>query len=234
METPALLSLVGSTVSALTTIVLVFLTAKYVKLTHALVEEARVAKYPNVYVDVEFDEMDVKFVVGNSGGSAAVDIQFDVKDSVPWRKIENFPIGIKSISAVENGISYLAPGRILKFQAGYVERDPEFFAKGSTIDISLTFRTEMGMSLRRQYTIELRSYAGILLETFRNPEREVAQAIRDAESSRRSRESFTKRTNNLFRKACPSCGELVTPVAKKCPHCLEFIPDEQPPKKEDS
>ncbi|MEK6762379.1 MAG: hypothetical protein AABY96_06655 [Nitrospirota bacterium] len=197
------------------------------KLTHALVEEARVAKYPNVYVDIEFDDMDVKFVVGNSGQSAAVDIKFDVKDSVPWRKIQNFPTGIKSISAVENGISYLAPGRILKFQAGYVEHDSEFFAKGSTIDISLTFKTETGMSLQRQHTIELRSYAGILLETFQNPEREVARAIRDTESSRRSKESLTNHTKNLFKKACPSCGEFVKPTAKKCIHCLEVIPDVQ-------
>jgi hypothetical protein len=226
MDTFALVSLVGSSVSALTTIVLAFLTAKYVKLTHALVEEARVARYPNVYVDIEFDDMDVKFIVGNSGQSAAVDIKFDVKDSVPWRKIQNFPTGIKSISAVGSGISYLAPGRILKFQAGYVEHDSAFFAKGSEIDISLTFKTETGKSLQRQHTVELRSYAGILLETFRNPEREVARAIRDTESARRSNESLTNHTKNLFKKACPSCGEFVKQTAKKCIHCLEVIPEE--------
>lgn len=109
-------SLFISSISALTTIVLALLTAWYVQLTHALVEEARVAKYPNVYVDVEFDDIDVKFVVGNSGGSAAVDIQFDVKDSVPWRKIGGSQTGIKSISAVERGISYLAPGERLSFK----------------------------------------------------------------------------------------------------------------------
>ncbi len=225
MDTPALLSLTGSLASTLATIILVFLTGRYVKLTHALVEEARVAKYPNVYVDVEFNETDVKFIVGNSGETAAADIQFNVKDTVPWRKIEKFPTGIKSISAVESGISYLAPGRALKFQAGYVERNPTFFAEGSTIDISLTFKTETGVSLHRQYTIELRSYAGILLETFRNPELEVARAIRDTESSRRSSESFTSRTSNLFKKACPSCGERVAHAAKKCPHCMENIPE---------
>ena len=232
MDTPGLLSLVGSLASTLATIVLVFLTGKYVRLTHALVEEARVAKYPNVYVDIEFDETDVKFIVGNSGGTAAIDIQFDVKDSVPWRKIDKFPAGINSISVVEHGISYLAPGRILKFPAGYVACDPGFFASGSAIDISLTFKTETGMTVHRQCIIELRSYAGILLETFRNPERDVAKAIHDAESSRRSHESFASSTKNFFKKACPSCGEQVASAAKKCPHCLEVIPDEQPlPKK---
>lgn len=227
MTISELISLLVSSISATTTIALVILTAKYVKLTHALVEEAKVSKYPNIYVDLEFDEAEVKFIVGNSGGSAAMDIKINVTDSVPWRKVQQFQTGITSISAVENGISYLAPGRILKFQAGYVERCPEFFAKGSTIDIALTFKTETGKVLHRQYTIELHSYSNILLETFQNPEREVAKAIRDTESSRRTHESITNRKSGLFKKTCPSCGELVQRMAKKCFHCLEVIPNEQ-------
>jgi RNA polymerase subunit RPABC4/transcription elongation factor Spt4 len=29
----------------------------------------------------------------------------------------------------------------------------------------------------------------------------------------------------MFKKVCPSCGELVASKARKCPHCHEFIPE---------
>ena len=225
MDTASILSAVGAVASAIATIVLVGLTGRYVKLTHALVEESRQAKYPNVFVDVEFDEIDVKFLVGNSGTTPALDIHFDVKDQVPWRKIGNHPSGITAIVAVQKGISYLAPGRTLKFSAGYIEHDPKFFAEGSSIDITLEFRTEDGAELRRQFTIDLQSYAGILFETFRDPQREVAQAIRDSEHSHRSDESVTSQIHNMFKKVCPFCGELVASKARKCPHCHEAIPE---------
>lgn len=228
MDTPALLSLIGSLSSALATVILVFLTGRYVRLTHALVQEAKLAKYPNVFVDVEFDEIDVKFIVGNSGSTPALDVTFNVKDSVPWRKLKDFPSGLASISAVQKGIAYLAPGRTLKFQAGYVDYDPKFFADGSTIDIALSFKTESGQTLNRQFTIELRSYAGILLESFRDPEREVAKAIRDAEFHRRSDQSMSTSIRGMFKKSCPSCGEQVSRAARKCPHCHDPIPAEPP------
>jgi hypothetical protein len=224
MDTAALLSAIGAIASAIATIVLVGLTGKYVKLTHALVEESRQSKYPNVFVDIEFDQRDVKFLVGNSGSTPALDIRFDIKDQVPWRKIGGRSSGIDSISAVKTGISYLAPGRTLKFNAGYIDNDPKFFAEGSSIEITLAFKNEAGIELHREFTIDLQSYSGILFETFLDPQREVARAIRDSERDRRSSETGN-RMHNLFKKSCPSCGEMVASKATKCPHCHEGIPE---------
>ncbi len=56
--------------------------------------------------------MDLKFLMGNAGESAAIDIHFDVNPSVPWHSNGDHPTGINSIEAVKNGISYLALGRV--------------------------------------------------------------------------------------------------------------------------
>lgn len=223
MDFATLASSIGSVASAIATIVLVVLTAKYVRLTHALVEESRQAKYPNVFVDIEFDEINVKFLVGNAGDTPALNIQFQITDQVPWRTTGSRTTGINAITAVKSGISYLAPGRTLKFNAGYVEHDTGFFAQGSSIEVLLTFETEDREKLTRQSSIDLTSYTDILFETFKDPQREVAKAIRDSSHDRHSGGAMEKLLHNMFKKSCPSCRELISSKATKCPHCQDFV-----------
>ncbi|MDP3512808.1 MAG: hypothetical protein Q8S20_08660 [Sulfuritalea sp.] len=226
MDIAAVVGVVGSVASAIATIILAVLTGRYVRLTNSLVEEAKAAKFPNVYVDIEFDSFEVRFIVGNAGSMPATNIRFQVTDNVPWRKMEKFESGFESVSAIRSGISYLAPGRILKYNAGFVDRDPAFFSDTSSIEILLTFETDSGVTVKREFAIELRAYSGVLLESFTHPEREVAKAIRDAESHRASRET-TKTIFTGRKKRCTFCGESISIVAKKCPHCLEFLPEQE-------
>jgi hypothetical protein len=223
MDIPSQVSLFSAIASATATVILAVLTAWYVRLTHTLVKEAKSAKLPNVFVDLEFDSFQVKFVIGNTGTSPALDVHLDIEDSIPWRKIGEHPTGLSSLAIVKNGLKYLAPGRTLKFSAGFADNSPEFFAAGSSVTITLSYETEERATITRDLTIELQSYAGVLFESFIDPEREVASAIRDAESSRSLNESSKNLLNRSFRKLCPICGELISPDAKKCPHCLEFI-----------
>lgn len=223
MDTPSLVSLVGATASAVATVLLTVLTAWYVRLTHALVKEAQSAKLPNVFVDLEFDSYQVKFVIGNTGASPALNVHLDIEDSIPWREIGKHPTGLSSLAVVKSGLKYLAPGRTLKFIAGYADNSPEFFAAGSEVSIAIRYETELGTYITRNFTIDLQSYSGVLLESFIDPEREVAAAIRDAESNRSSHESTNNIMRKVFQKPCPICGEQISPRAKKCPHCLEFI-----------
>lgn len=223
MDTPALVSLIGSTASAVATVILAGLTAWYVRLTHALVEETRTNRFPNVFADIEFDSHSVKFVLGNAGSSPALDVKLKVTDSVSWRQIQGNPTGLSEISVVKHGIGYLAPGRVLKFQAGYVTYDADFFAKGNTIEIEIAFTTEAGKSVTRQFSIDLQSYSGVLFESFSDPEREVAAAIRDAERHRSSHDPIKSMISRFGTKSCPSCGERIPSSAKKCPKCHEFI-----------
>lgn len=226
MYTPTIVTLVGSTASAVATVILAVLTGWYVKLTHALVEEARSNKFPNVFADIEFDSHSIKFVIGNAGSSPALDVKFKVKDSVPWQQIQNHPTGLSELAVVKHGIGYLAPGRVLKFQAGHVRYDVDFFAEGNTIEIEITFSTEAKKPVTRQFSIDLYSYSGVLFESFSDPEREVARAIRDVESRRLSKDPLKSIISRFETKSCPSCGERIPSSAKKCPKCHEFIPAE--------
>ena len=174
MDATALVSFVGSTASAVATVLLAGLTAWYVRLTHALVEEAKAAKRPNVIVDLEFDTIDVKFLVGNTGSSPAYNLRIPVEDSIPWRKLGDTPTGLAALVIVRSGLKYLAPGRTLKFNAGYVEHSQNFFASGSEVTINLTYQTESGAAVSQSLTIDLPSYSGVLYESFIHPEREVA------------------------------------------------------------
>jgi hypothetical protein len=224
MEPTTLAGVIGSVASAVATIVLAVLTGRYVRLTNALVEEAKASKHPNVFVDIEFDSYEVRFIVGNAGSTPARNVRFKVTDNVPWRTMGNFESGFESVSAIKTGITYLAPGRILKYNAGFVDQDPAFFSENSSVEIQLTYETESNVIVNRDFAIELRAYSGVLLESFTHPEREVAKAIRDAESHRSSCESSKSMITRIAKKSCPSCGESISPKAKKCPHCLEFLP----------
>jgi len=223
MDAPAWLTLLATVATAVATIVLASLTGKYVRLTNALVEEAKSSRLPNVYVDLELDSFDVKLVIGNSGNAPAVDITFDVTDSVPWRHLGDRPTGLAALPVISKGITYLAPGRVLKFHAGIVSHDDKFFADGSEVQFILRFKSEEGKSLERAFTIELHSYTGILLESFQDPEREVARAIRDSESSKSSKETMKSMVDRMGKRNCPACRELISRKAMKCPRCRHII-----------
>ena len=150
-----------------------------------------------------------------------------VEDAIPWSKFGNRATGFAALSIIENGLKYLAPSRTLKFNAGYVDQSEEFFATGSEVKIALTYQTETGISISQNLTIDLQSYSGVLFESFLDPQREVARAIIKAESNRSSRES-TKSMTRMFRAVCPSCSEQISSTAKKCHHCLEFLPIVEP------
>lgn len=224
MQTSELITVIGSAASAIATVLLAILTAKYVKLTHALVEEAKAAKRPNVYVDLEFETSEVKLLIGNTGTSSAYNLKIEVEDAIPWSKLGNRPAGFASLSIIENGLKYLAPGRTLKFHAGYIDKDQDFFAAGSEVKIALSYQTESGISMSQNLTIDLPSYSGVLFESFLNPEREVARAITKAEEDRFSRETTKNTMTQMFKAVCPSCSERISSKAKKCHHCLEFLP----------
>lgn len=222
-DTAAILSAIATVASCIATIVLAALTAKYVRLTRELVEEARNAKQPTLFVDVEFDSAEMKFVVGNSGSAAALDIVFQIKDPIPWRTPVGIPSGLNAVSAVKNGIRYLAPGRALKYSAGFLPQDTSMFADGDVIEIDVAYGSDNGRRHNRNIAIDLKSYENVLLESFLDPQREVAKAIRDSSSARSTNSVSSQIVARYTKRNCPSCGEQISRSAKKCPHCHESI-----------
>jgi hypothetical protein len=225
VDASTIVTLIATTVSAATTVVLAVLTAKYVRLTSALADEARSAKYPNVFVDLELDRFGIKFVVGNTGASPAQNIRFRVQDSIPWQKAEKLPSGISFLSVVKNGLAYLPPGRTLKFHAGYVAHNVDAFVSENTVDIELTYDVEVGKTVTRNVVINLGAYAGVLYESFSNPAKEVARAIRDTESRNSTRGFSNEIISRLTKFLCPICKSEIPRGAKKCPKCHEFLPE---------
>jgi len=199
-----------------------------------MLKETKAAKQPIVYVDLELSSNgQVKFIIGNSGVSPATNIQFRITDTIPWQEVfsKNTP-ELSQISPIKNGISYLAPKRVLKYTAGYIPRGSpsiKAFSENSYANIFMEYKTEDHQTFEREFTIHFNQYSHVLSESFSTPELEIAQAIRDAESSRQS----DHMSNSLFRgmlgkKYCPICMELIGQSAKKCPQCHEFIADNDP------
>jgi ssDNA-binding Zn-finger/Zn-ribbon topoisomerase 1 len=61
------------------------------------------------------------------------------------------------------------------------------------------------------------------LESFQDPEREVARAIRDSESSRSSKDTMKSMVDRMGKRNCPACRELISRKAMKCPRCRHVI-----------
>ena len=216
-------SLVSTVAVAAASIVLARYTYNYVRLTKQILEEARESKEPIVYVDFEVLESLLRFTIGNSGRSAAVDIKITVEKDIPWLRFLNDQIGVAAIQVVKTGVSYLAPGRTLKYQAG-VFRPARDSIENKVLQLFLQYRNETGRSFERQITVDMSQYESVLFESFRDPSHEVAEAIRRAESSRTSRDSFS--VLGMIRaatKRCPMCAEEIPKAARKCSRCGEVL-----------
>lgn len=205
------------------TIVLAMLTAWYVRLTYHILQEARAAKEPNVWVDLELTNYSVKLVVGNTGASPARNIKLSVQDNIYWRSYAETKTSLADLVIVKDGISYLAPGRALKFEAGLIDRDKTLTEKDSFAEIRLTYETDSGKEISRVSRIDMNQYREVLLESFREPESDIAEAIRNTESGKQSRKFMDSAITRMTMKQCPVCGERINRSAKKCPRCLEFI-----------
>jgi hypothetical protein len=208
-------------VSALATIILAFLTWRYVRLTNHILNETRASRGPNIYVDMELTDFQITFIVGNSGLSPAHKVRFTVSDSILWRKNEHHE-GFKSLSVIKNGITYLAPGRILKYVAGYIDPNNSFDAT-SYAEFIVDYDDHLKNKQHMECCINMEQYNSVLLASFRSPGSEIAGAIKGLERNRSSEKAMDRFTHRMFWKQCPSCGESIASSAKKCPHCLEFL-----------
>ncbi|MBI4775887.1 MAG: hypothetical protein HY788_17225 [Deltaproteobacteria bacterium] len=227
---PELSTLVQIACIALTTIatiVLAFLTGKYVRLTHSLLEETKSQKEPNVWIDLELSRNQAKLLIGNSGTSPAKNLRFEVKDNIPWRQDKDYNRTLETLHPCKNGISYLAPSRILKYIAGFIDNKRTFSELDSIVEIKLNYETETGKEVSREFVIDIGQYYGVLFESFKNPASEIADAIKDVERAQRSNRTSEQSWSNFSKKNCPFCGERISHEAKKCPHCLEFLPDDE-------
>jgi hypothetical protein len=216
------ISIISTAVVAFATVALALITNKYVRLTKVMVEEMKNAREPNVHVDFELPEKTLRLVIGNSGQSSAKNVRFEVVSDVDCIRTvvnqKNVLGGLANLHIFENGISYLSPGRKLKFWAGFLEPKKEtHFNK--VFRVLVRYENDSGKLFERNIAIDMGQYEDVLFESFKDSNLTVAEAIKDAERSRQLRDPG----RSIFKARCPTCGENVKLFAKKCPHCGEWI-----------
>jgi len=216
---------ISALITSIATIILAFLTARYVRLTNHMLEETRASRGPNVYVDIELTSFEIKLLVGNSGTSPAHNIHLSVSDSIPWRDNSSHG-GFKKLGIVKEGISYLAPGRTLKYIAGYYDWK-ELEKSNSNAEFIITFADHTRKKQRIEFMIGMDQYKAILFESFKKPGADIAAALERMESRRSSEKSMNLFLHGIGKKNCTHCGEQIAASAKKCPHCMEFIENKE-------
>jgi ribosomal protein L40E len=191
-----------------------------------MVQQMEAAREPSVFVDFEFPEQSGRLVIGNNGDSPALNVRFIVNEDIAWRS-SGGDHGITAIDAIRDGVPFLAPHRILKFFAGYVDWQAMDKKRG-ILDVRIIFENELQRKFTRDYRVDIGTYAQASSDSYHDPSLAVAEAIREAENSRRSQETMQSITHRLFTphpktKICSFCGKQIPEAAKKCPECHEFI-----------
>lgn len=219
------IQVISTSIVTIATIVLAVLTGIYVKLTSAMVAEMKSTRNPSVFVDLEFpDRGDTVLSVGNSGQAPAKNIKFDLKENIPW--VGKF----RNMNILEKGVSYLPPGRILKFNIGTVDWK-KLEETGGTLEVDITFESETGKTFNRETFFDLSQYIGVLFDSFRDSGLVIAEAIKDTERSRQTYQRAWNISFHTIKKLCPFCQESIPTNAKKCSHCHEFLPETAEEKK---
>lgn len=214
--------IVSALVTAAATAALAWLTFRLVVHQRQSLEESRNARGAAVFVDIEMNHSQIKLTLGNTGHSPARNIRISVDDTLPWRKGNGLG-GFSDLVLVKEGLSYLAPGRILKYIVGFV--DWKDLKSGNGIArFTLTYESLPGLERHDEFVIRLSEYTGVLLESFANPSSDIANAINRLDDHMRS--NRRDGISVMFKRPCPHCKELVSRSATKCPHCHEAIETE--------
>jgi hypothetical protein len=214
-------SLAGTIVVTVATVVLAGLTFRYVKLTGRLVEESQRLRDPVVTVDFELPDFIMLVVVENHGLSPARNIRLELSRDSDWLRGRGDATGLSEAQPFSSGVSYLTPGRKLKYEAG-VPNWREMPDGPVEVAFRLTYESLSGERFQEDVRYDFRQMERVLFDSFRDPNEAVAKAIRDAESSRRSQGQMGRIMRSLTTaqsKRCEMCAETILGDAKKCKHC---------------
>jgi hypothetical protein len=223
----AVASLVSTLVVTIATVALAIFTARYVRLTRGLVEESRRSRCPLVNIDFEVPDHRMNLVIENHGLSPARDVRIElVEERAGFEWIGGFGgrSGLAEVAGLRKGVSYLTPARRLKYEVGFPNwsKMPEGPVVAS---FRVGFSSLDGERFEQNVDFDFDQLRGVLFESFRDPSQDVAKAIRDSESSRRSHQQFDGHFRSLIApatKKCVMCSETILMDAKKCHFCGEM------------
>lgn len=218
------LQLASTIVVAGATVALVWLTSRYVRLTGRMLEESQKSRDPLVTVDFEIPDRSLRLVVENHGLSPAKDVRIAVLKEVQCLQVGKGQRRLTDCGPIKDGISYLAPSRKLKYYLGFPNwRD----TAGDQMEASLrvTYESEAGREYQHIVDFDFRQMREVLVESFKDPNLAVAEAIRQSERDRQLHERVGEIVGSLNAQAmkkCRMCAEMIPEEAKKCAHCHEM------------
>lgn len=218
------LPLTSTIVVAAATVALVWLTSRYVRLTGRMVEESQKSREPSVTVDFEIPDASLRLVVENRGLSAAKNVRIAVLKDVQWLRMGKGRKGLADCAPMKEGISYLTPSRKLKYYLGIPNwRDTS--SDQMEASLRVTYENEAGRQYDHTVDFGFDQIREVLSESFKDSGLAVAEAIRESERDRQSRESIREMFSSFGAremKKCPMCAEMIPKEAKKCAHCQEM------------
>jgi hypothetical protein len=207
----------SGSIQALTSIVLLIVTAVYVALTSTMARVARNSLRPYVYVDLEFHlgGNEALLTIGNSGLRAAERVKVTLissSDEAIEQKIGELPIA--------SGVGHLAPGTTRRYS---VRAGRDHWWPSNAPATVLVFRLECFDGHRRRpireiLTIDAAGYMQSLVPGYGDPIEDVVSELRNI--SRNMPEQQV--TWPEPKKACRYCGTRIASDARKCPACLEW------------
>lgn len=180
-------------------------------------EHMRAARSASVVVDLQFTHLAVYLAVSNIGSSEATNIKLDIDDRIPWSRD-----GLLQLEVVKTGISYLPPGRTLKFWAGipiWKELTPE----NAILKVKLAYTSD-GHVAERDFVIDFAQFKGSSAEP--DDTSRIVDAIREISRSNRMR-SQVGRMFQPKMKACVECAESIKLAARRCRYCTSLQPEDE-------
>jgi hypothetical protein len=189
-----------------------------------MVEESQKSRDPLVTVDFEILDRSLRLVVENHGLSPAKNVRIAVLEDVQWVRMAKPRQGLAECGAVKKGISYLTPSRKLKYYLGFPNwNDPS--NDQMEVSLRITYENEAGKEYHHVADFDFRQMREVLVESFKDPNSAVAEAIRGSELHRQL-DDYTRQISSSWfapkMKKCTMCAEMIPKEAKKCAHCHEM------------
>jgi hypothetical protein len=158
--------LLASVISALATVILAYLTSRYVKLTYDMVNEIKKSRNPVVIINfikrIEGHHMtDIDIIISNKGLSPAKDIKLSAvynihffKNRINKGNAETIKLTLNDLSIFRDGISYIGPGDIIRDNIGNFQN--ETIRDNPLVKINYSYKTETNETIYSNIMPDLR------------------------------------------------------------------------------
>jgi len=167
-----IIQLISTLLVCAATVTLAFLTRRYVHLTNDMVNETRISRNPNVYVDLEFvSNTQGRLVIGNSGLTPAKNTRFKIEEIIPWGTLK-----LNELTVIKKGINLLIPERKLVYEIRGLNWD-KISSEGGIVKITVSFENEVDKKFINNFNFDLSQYQDVYFESYLDPLKDMAKSL---------------------------------------------------------